>query len=329
MILVTGGAGFIGSVLIKKLNQEGRHDIVVVDRLRDTNKWMNLRGLQYEEYIHADELFSDVNQRIFSTIKVIYHLGACSDTTEKNADYLFQNNLEFSKKLFTFAYQNQVPIVYASSAATYGNGDLGYDDNHDHISNFLPLNGYGYSKQLFDEWVLKQKRFPPCWYGLKFFNVYGPNEYHKGKMRSVVVQAFEQIQADGKVKLFKSYKEGYSDGEQKRDFIYVKDVVNAMVALIKHGRDSGIYNMGTGQARTFIDLVNATYLALDKKSQIELIEMPDNLKKQYQYFTEAKMDKFKKVLPDFQFHTLESGIKDYVQNYLNTDNSYIAKFYDR
>ncbi len=323
MILVTGAAGFIGSVLVKSLNDQGINNIILVDRLRDTEKWMNLNGLQFEEYVHADELFDHSNVRLFSNLKAIYHLGACSDTTEKNIDYLMKNNLEFSKKLFLFASQNQVPIVYASSAATYGDGELGYDDAHEGISKLRPMNGYGYSKQLFDEWVLKQKRLPPAWYGMKFFNVYGPNEYHKGKMRSVVVQAFEQIKSQGFVKLFKSYKNGFADGEQKRDFIYVKDVVNAMLALMKHGKDSGIYNMGTGQARTFKDLVNATFTALNKPAKIEYIEMPEHLKKQYQYYTEANMKKFQAVLPSFRFHTLEEGVKDYVQVYLNREHIYM------
>ncbi|MFZ4714178.1 MAG: ADP-glyceromanno-heptose 6-epimerase [Bacteriovoracaceae bacterium] len=325
MILVTGAAGFIGSVLVKSLNDQGITNIILVDRLKDTSKWLNLRGLLFDEYIHADELFDAHNSRLFAGLKGIYHLGACSDTTEKNMDYLMKNNLEFSKKLFLFASQNQVPMVYASSAATYGDGEKGYSDDPESIKNFRPLNGYGYSKQLFDEWVLKQKRFPPAWYGMKFFNVYGPNEYHKGKMRSVVVQAHEQILSTGAVKLFKSYVAGYDDGEQKRDFIYVKDVVNAMLQLMKHGKDSGIYNMGTGVARTFKDLVNATFTAHGKSPKIEFIEMPDHLKKQYQYYTQAEMTKFKNTLPDFKFHSLEEGVLDYVQNYLAKDNPYIVQ----
>lgn len=325
MILVTGAAGFIGSVLVKALNDQGHTNIILVDRLRDTSKWQNMKGLQFEEYVHADELFDAHNTRFFVGLKAIYHLGACSDTTEKNVDYLMKNNLEFSKKLFLFASQNQVPIVYASSAATYGDGERGYNDDVESMKALRPLNPYGYSKQLFDEWVLKQKRFPPAWYGMKFFNVYGPNEYHKGKMRSVVVQAHEQIMATGTVKLFKSYLPQYADGEQKRDFIYVKDVVNAMLALMKHGKDSGIYNMGTGKARTFKDLVKATFAAHGKESKIEFIEMPDHLKKQYQYFTEARMQKFNSVLPDFKFHSLEEGIKDYVQTYLVKENPYIVQ----
>ena len=325
MILVTGAAGFIGSVLVKSLNDQGITNIYLVDRLRDTSKWLNMRGLQFEEYIHADELFDPSFSRVFSGLKAIYHLGACSDTTEKNVDYLMKNNLEFSKKLFLFASQNQVPIVYASSAATYGDGEKGYNDDHDSIKNLRPLNGYGYSKQLFDEWVLKQKRFPPAWYGMKFFNVYGPNEYHKAKMRSVVVQAHEQILASGEVKLFKSYLKNYADGEQKRDFIYVKDVVSSMFELMKHGKDSGIYNMGTGIARTFKDLVEATFAAHQKPAKIQFIEMPEHLKKQYQYYTQAEMKKFSQTLPNFKFHTLEEGVKDYVQNYLMKENPYIVQ----
>lgn len=323
MILVTGAAGFIGSALVKKLNDQGMTQLYLVDRLRDTSKWLNLRGLQYEEYIHADELFNSENHRIFAGLKAIYHLGACSSTTEKNVDFLMKNNVEFSKKLFSFAAQNQVPIVYASSAATYGDGEKGYNDQA--INGLLPLNPYGYSKQLFDEWVLKQKRFPPAWYGLKFFNVYGPNEYHKGSMRSVVVQAFEQIRDTKKVKLFKSYLPDFKDGEQKRDFVYVKDVVDVMLNLMKAGNNSGIYNVGTGVARTFKDLAVATFKAMNIETNIEFIEMPDNLKKQYQYFTEANMTKLSETLPGFKFHSLEEGVGDYVRNYLNTTNPYINK----
>lgn len=323
MIIVTGAAGFIGSVLVKRLNDMGLTQIYLVDRLKDTSKWLNLRGLQFEEYIHADELFNPENHKVFVGVKAIYHLGACSSTTEKNVDFLMKNNVEFSKKLFSFASQNQVPIVYASSAATYGAGEKGYNDQS--VDGLIPLNPYGYSKQLFDEWVLKQKRFPPAWYGLKFFNVYGPNEYHKGSMRSVVVQAFEQIRDTKKVKLFKSYLPEFKDGEQKRDFIYVKDVVEVMLNLMKSGENSGIYNVGTGVARTFKDLVTSTFKAMNVETNIEYIEMPDNLKKQYQYFTEAKMEKMQKALPGFKFHSLEEGITDYVRNYLNTENPYINK----
>lgn len=323
MILVTGAAGFIGSALVKKLNDMGNTQLYLVDRLRDTSKWLNLRGLQFEEYIHADELFNPENQRVFAGLKAIYHMGACSSTTEKNMDFLMKNNVEFSKKLFSYASQNQVPIVYASSAATYGAGEKGYNDLE--VNSLIPLNPYGYSKQLFDEWVLKQKRFPPAWYGLKFFNVYGPNEYHKGSMRSVVVQAFEQIRDTKKVRLFKSYIPDFKDGEQKRDFIYVKDVVEVMIRLMKKGENSGIYNVGTGVARTFLDLALCTFKAMNVENNIEFIEMPEHLKKQYQYFTEANMQKFYKTLPDFKFHTLEEGIRDYVKTYLMTENPYINK----
>lgn len=319
MYLVTGAAGFIGSCLVKTLNDLGNHDLILVDRLKDTSKWLNMRGLKFLEYIHAD----DFSKKFHHGVKGIYHLGACSSTTETNMDYLMENNVEFSKKLFLYATEKKIPFVYASSAATYGAGEAGYHDSS--ISDLKPLNPYGYSKQLFDEWVLKQKATPKSWQGLKFFNVYGPNEYHKAHMRSVVVSAFEQIRDTGKVKLFKSYDPKFLDGEQKRDFIYVKDVVNAMVLFMKHESDSGIFNLGTGTARTFNDLAIATFRALNKPVNIEYIEMPANLKKQYQYFTEADMSKFKKVFSDFKFYSLEDGILDYVKNYLNTENPYMVK----
>ncbi len=320
MILLTGGAGFIGSVLCHALNQKGRQDIYIVDRLGEDQKWQNLKGLKYEQYIHADKLFNEklYSDKFWKKITIIYHMGACSATTERNVDFLMENNLEYSQKLFQKATEKNIPIVYASSAATYGDGEQGYKDDMEGLGKLLPLNAYGYSKQLFDEWVLRQVETPSIWYGLKFFNVYGPNETHKAGMRSVVQQAFEQIQANGSVKLFKSYRTGFEHGEQKRDFIYVKDVCRAMIELIDRdgGRHSGIYNMGTGVARSFNDLVNATFHALSLPPHIEYVEMPDALKNQYQYFTQADMENFLKVLPNFHFSSLEDGVSDYVKHHL-------------
>lgn len=327
MIIITGAAGFIGSALVKKFNDLGKKDLILVDRMRDGKKWMNLRGLKFYEFVHADEFIeSDILSSIFDEgVEAIYHMGACSSTTEKNVDYLMKNNVEYTQILFRYATEYNVPICYASSAATYGDGELGYNDDEEMIYKLMPLNAYGYSKQLVDEWVLKQERVPDQWYGVKFFNVYGPNEYHKGSMSSVVYQAFNQIKDVGFVKLFKSYKEGYKNGEQLRDFVYVKDVVDAMISLIHYDHEgkSGIYNLGTGKARSFLDLVKTTFKAMGIKEKIEFIEMPENLRDQYQYFTEAKMDKLHKALPHLKFHSLEEGIEDYVKNHLNTKDPYL------
>lgn len=323
MIVVTGGAGFIGSVLVHELNKIGEFDIVVVDRLEKSLRWKNLRGLKYREYVHADELFNGDYDDLINEADIIYHMGACSATTEKDMDFLMKNNVHYSRALFQFAATKNIPIIYASSAATYGAGEFGYDDNEDEIARLMPLNPYGYSKQLFDEWVLREDTAKPDhWFGLKFFNVFGPNEYHKEDMRSLVHKAFEQINQTGSVQLFKSHKEGFKDGEQLRDFIYVKDVVKIMLGLSYSDKSqfSGIYNVGTGEARSFKDLVLATFQAMKKDAKIEYIDMPMSIRNQYQYFTEANTDKLLKALPTLQFHSLEEGIKDYVQNYLMQDN---------
>ena len=327
MIIVTGAAGFIGSCIVKKLNDEGIHNIICVDRFRDGIKWLNLRGLKFYEFVHADEFVEpEILNAVFDEgVEAVYHMGACSSTTETNVDFLWKNNVEFSQILFRYCSEYDTPICYASSAATYGAGENGYDDDERTLPMLMPLNPYGYSKQAFDEWVLKQMRKPEKWYGVKFFNVYGPHEYHKGGMRSVVHQAFGQIQESGKVKLFKSYKEKYADGEQLRDFVYVKDVVNAMWELMtsKHKGANGIYNLGTGKARSFKDLVKATFTAMEKEENIEFIEMPEKLRGQYQYFTEANMDKLFKALPNFKFHSLEEGVADYVREHLLQKSPYL------
>ncbi len=322
MIIVTGGAGFIGSAIIKKLNDIGRDDIIIVDRLGKDSKWKNIRSLKYASFIHADE-FLETN--LLKSAEAIYHMGACSSTLETDVDYLMRNNYDYSRAVFDAAAIYDIPIVYASSAATYGDGELGYNDNEDEVSKLIPLNPYGYSKQLFDEWVLNKDRKPSKWYGVKFFNVYGPNEYHKGTMSSVVYHTFNQIQATGKMKLFKSYNDKFKDGEQMRDFVYVKDVVDAMVDLVEKAdkNTSGIYNLGTGKARTFYDLASATFNALDLKPNIEFIEMPDHLKNQYQYYTQASMEKLQIALPGFEFKSLEDGVADYVKNHLNTSFPYL------
>jgi ADP-L-glycero-D-manno-heptose 6-epimerase len=322
MILITGGAGFIGSMLAKTLNKLGHADIVIVDKLEDSSKWKNLRGIKYLEYIHADELFNGEYDDLIADADIVFHMGACSSTTEKNMDFLMKNNLAYSQALFRFAATKNVPFIYASSAATYGDGELGYSDDHKGLDHLLPLNPYGYSKQLFDEWVLKEEKKPDHWFGFKFFNVYGPNEYHKEEMRSLVNKSFEQINATKSVKLFKSYKPNFKDGEQLRDFVYVKDVVRVMIELSDpdKGEFSGIYNLGTGKARSFVDLVQATFKAMSVSPKIEFIDMPESLKNQYQYYTQAEMGKLKKALPGFEFTPLEEGVRDYVQNYLIQSN---------
>jgi ADP-L-glycero-D-manno-heptose 6-epimerase len=322
MILITGGAGFIGSVLAKKLNILGHNDLIIVDKLEDSIKWKNLRGIKYLEYIHADELFSGEYDDLIAESDLVFHMGACSSTTEKNMDFLMKNNVAYTQALFRFAATKNIPFIYASSAATYGNGDLGYSDAHENVENLMPLNPYGYSKQLVDEWVLKEEKKPDHWFGLKFFNVYGPNEYHKDEMRSLVHKSFEQIKKNGTVKLFKSYRREYKDGEQLRDFVYVKDVVRIMIELADPDKSefSGLYNLGTGQSRTFIDLTKATFKAMGIPAKIEFIDMPESIRGQYQYYTQAEMEKFKKALPEFEFTSLEDGVFDYVQSHLMKEN---------
>ncbi len=328
MILVTGGAGFIGSVLVAKLNALGREDIIIIDRFDHKDKWKNLRNLKYAEYFHADEFFDESFREVHGAITKIYHMGACSSTTEMDMDYLMVNNVAHSKYYFELACDLDIPFIYASSAATYGDGELGYEDNEEEIGKLRPLNPYGYSKQLFDEWVLKQESKPSHWFGLKFFNVYGPNEYHKEEMRSLVHKAFEQINETGQVKLFKSHKEGYEHGKQLRDFIYVKDVVNAMIELSNQelAKHSGILNIGTARADSFLNLVNSTFKAMGKEAVVEFIDMPMHLRNQYQYYTQADMDKFRKILPNFEFKIVEEGVEDYVKNYLLKEDRYVSKW---
>ncbi|MFA6235888.1 MAG: ADP-glyceromanno-heptose 6-epimerase [Bacteriovorax sp.] len=322
MILITGGAGFIGSVLARQLNLLGHTDLVIVDKLEDSIKWKNLRGIKYLDYIHADELFNGDYDDLIGETDLLFHMGACSSTTEKNMDFLMKNNVAYTQALFRFAATKNIPFIYASSAATYGAGEFGYSDSHAELARLLPLNPYGYSKQLVDEWILKEEAKPDHWFGLKFFNVFGPNEYHKEEMRSLVHKSFEQIKSKGSVKLFKSHRPDFKDGEQLRDFIYVKDVVRAMIELADPDKatHSGIYNLGTGKARSFLDLTKATFKAMGMAPNIEFIDMPMELRSQYQYYTQAEMNKLHKAIPGFEFMSLEAGVLDYVQNYLMKEN---------
>ncbi len=324
MILITGGAGFIGSVLARELNNRGILDLVILDKVVNDGSNKNLNSIKYSKYYILDEFLSLDLDSLFSRLEYVFHIGACSSTTERDMDFLMENNVNFSKMLFKLSTKYKVPFIYASSAATYGDGDLGYSDNHNEISKLKPLNFYGDSKQIFDLWALEQINVPPNWFGFKFFNVFGPNEYHKEDMRSLVHKGFQQINNTGKIKLFKSYRSEFLDGEQKRDFIYVVDVVNAMINFmnISSSESNGIYNLGTGQARTFLDLIKAVFNSLEIPESIEFIDMPEDIKAQYQYFTQADMDKFKQVLPEFKFHSLEEAVKDYVLKYLNQSNPY-------
>lgn len=312
-VIVTGGAGFIGSCIIRELNDFGVEDIIVVDNIASTDKWKNLVNKKYIRYYNKNNFLNELYN--FKDFDYIIHMGACSATTEKDFDYLNINNVEYTKTLWNFCVENKIRFIYASSAATYGDGRFGFDDKNE-ITDLIPLNGYGYSKQLFDIWAKKQTKKPLQWVGFKFFNVYGPNEYFKGSMASVIMHGYNSIKKSNNIKLFKSYKEGYGDGEQKRDFIYVKDICKVIKFMIENKEVSGLFNLGTGEARSFYDLAKATFNALSLNENIEFIDMPENIKEKYQYFTQAEMDKLRKMGYNDKFYSLEEGIKDYVQNYL-------------
>jgi len=316
MIIVTGGAGFIGSSIVWRLNQLGDNKIIIVDELGVDDKWKNLVPLKFEDFIHKDDFISMIVEKDISfDISAIIHMGANSSTTEKDADHLFLNNYLYTKELATFCLEKNIRFVYASSAATYGDGSLEFDDDVSKLEILRPLNMYGYSKQLFDLWAKRNNAFDKI-VGLKYFNVYGPNEYHKGDMRSVVHKAFEQIRDTGKVRLFKSLNSKYKDGEQLRDFIYVKDAVDITLFFLDKPEINGLYNLGTGKSRTWNDLVTAIFKALNKPVNIEYIDLPEHLKNKYQYFTEANMNKIKKAGYNNSIMNLENGVADYVKNYL-------------
>jgi ADP-L-glycero-D-manno-heptose 6-epimerase len=323
MIVVTGGAGFIGSAFVWKLNQMGHEDILVVDALDTSDKWKNLVNRKYAEYLDHKEFLQRVEtNRLPDGIDAVVHMGACSATTERDAHYLMENNYRYTQTLAEWSLKKELRFIYASSAATYGDGSRGYADDDASSLRQKPLNMYGYSKQLLDVWALKNG-YAKNMAGLKFFNVFGPNEYHKGDMRSVVHKAFGQIQAAGKVQLFKSCRQEYADGEQVRDFVYVKDVTEVMGWLLEHPKVNGIFNVGTGQARTWKDLVNAVFTAMNRPKKIEFIEMPEILRDRYQYRTEADIQKLKNAGYAGTFMPLEDAVRDYVQNYLMREDAYL------
>jgi len=315
-IILTGGAGFIGSAFLWKLNQLGETNILVVDHDDSPVKMENLKHLSYVDYQEKDVFLKNLQGgKVSPQVKAVFHIGACSATTETDAEYLQRNNFEYSKILAEWSIKNNIPFFYASSAATYGDGSLGYSDEDSATPQYKPLNLYGQSKQQFDLWLLENNLTSKV-VGFKYFNVFGPNEYHKEDMRSLVVKAYEQIKRDGKIRLFKSYKPEYKDGEQKRDFIFVKDAVELMYYFYTHPSIKGIYNIGTGQARTWNDLAAAIFNALKLPVNIEYIEMPAAIKDKYQYYTEADLTKLRRAGIDFNFTPLEEAVADYVVNYL-------------
>lgn len=321
MIVVTGAAGFIASCLVSKLNQEGFKDIVLVDDFSNIEKNKNFEGKTYSAKVDR-KVFSEWLDNNHKLVQFVFHLGARTDTTEFNKTIFDELNLDYSKAIWNKCVEYGLPLVYASSAATYGMGELGYKDDHNIVENLKPLNPYGESKNDFDKWVLKQEKQPFFWAGLKFFNVYGPNEYHKGRMASVIFHAYNQISKIGEMKLFASHHPNYRDGEQLRDFVYVKDVTNVCMFLLNHRKDSGIYNLGSGKARTFLDLVNNTFKAMNLTPKVSFIPTPEDIRDKYQYFTEADMSKLKAIGYDKPFTSLEQGVEDYVKNYLTTATYY-------
>ncbi|MDP1622136.1 MAG: ADP-glyceromanno-heptose 6-epimerase [Bacteroidales bacterium] len=338
MIVVTGAAGFIGSCMVGKLNNKGVKDLVMVDDFSKTEKHPNIANKIFLDQVDRRQFFSWLDKNA-GEVEFIFHIGARTDTTEFNMAVFDELNLSYTKKIWNACSEYRIPMIYASSAATYGDGSLGYDDTDNNLIDQLqPLNPYGISKNEFDKWALRQAESPPRWYGLKFFNVFGPNEYHKGRMASVVFHAFNQVgkgtggqvdkgtrgqgdrgtggQGDGVVRLFRSHHQDYSDGGQLRDFIYVKDVLDVLWYLMQNPVESGIYNLGTGKSRTFLDLGNAVFKALDLSPAIEFIDTPADIRDKYQYFTEAKMDKLRATGYSKPFYTLEAAVTEYVQGYL-------------
>jgi len=321
MIIVTGAAGFIGSCLVSKLNQSGFNNLILVDDFTKLEKKHNLEGKIFQEKV-ARGVFENWLEVHSDQVDFIFHIGARTDTTEFDKNIFDELNVNYSKMIWGYCVKQNIPLVYASSAATYGLGEFGYEDNHEVISKLKPLNPYGDSKNDFDIWALAEEKKPPFWAGLKFFNVYGPNEYHKGRMASVIFHTFNQIKANGGMKLFRSHNPNYKDGCQLRDFVYVKDVVNVCLFLMQSKPNSGIYNLGSGKARTFLDLATNTFNALKVDANIDFIDTPIDIRDKYQYFTEANMSKLMNQGYTTPFHSLEEGVKDYVENYLVIEKYY-------
>jgi len=314
-ILVTGGAGFIGSALVWELNRRGCENIVITDMLGTSEKWKNLTPLRFDDYLEAEDLLPRLDADVLGKFDLALHLGACSATTERDAAYLIRNNFEYTKHLAAWALANNTRFVYASSAATYGDGSAGMDDNDADIEKFRPLNMYGYSKHLFDLHA-KRRGFLDRIVGLKYFNVFGPNETHKDDMRSLVNKAYSQVVDTGVIRLFKSHRPDYKDGEQKRDFLYVKDAVAMTLHLATHRDAGGLFNIGSGGAHTWIDLANAVFAALEKPPRIEFIDMPEAIRDKYQYFTQADIGKLRGTGYDDAVTPLNDAVADYVKNYM-------------
>ncbi len=315
MIIITGAAGFIGSCLVQKLNDEGFYDLVLADDFSNETKNKNFEGKRYSKQVDRG-VFPEWLRENHLHVQFVFHIGARTDTTEMDVNLFNQLNLDYTKSIWNICTEFGLPLVYASSAATYGLGEHGYDDDESKIPLLKPLNPYGDSKNEFDIWALKQEKKPYFWAGLKFFNVYGPNEYHKGRMASVIFHTFNQIKKTGAMKLFKSHNPEFKDGEQMRDFVYIKDVVNVLYFLMHHRKDSGIYNLGTGKARTFLDLATQTFHAMDTPVSISFVPTPEDIREKYQYFTEANMKKLRSIGYSHEFYSLEKGVEDYVKNYL-------------
>jgi ADP-L-glycero-D-manno-heptose 6-epimerase len=318
MIVVTGAAGFIGSCLVRKLNDEGYNDLILVDDFSVQQKHPNLKNKKFTSKVERKEFHTWLKGN-HKLVQFIFHLGARTDTTEFDKSIFDELNLNYTKNIWNLCVEFGLPLVYASSAATYGEGEHGYKDDHALVNKLKPLNPYGDSKNDFDKWALKQEKKPYFWVGLKFFNVYGPNENHKGRMASVVFHAFNQIKKNGEMKLFRSHRPEFKDGEQLRDFVYVKDVVGVCYFFLQHRKDSGLYNLGSGNARTFLALVQNTFSAMGKDPNISFIDTPLDIREKYQYFTEADMSKLRNIGFTQKFYSLEEGVKDYISNYLSKD----------
>ncbi len=316
MIVVTGAAGFIASNIVASLNEHHYKDLILVDDFSRMDKKQNWDKKAFSAKVDRKDFLNWVDEN-HQYIQFVIHIGARTDTTEFNKAVFDELNLNYTKSVWLKCVEYGLPLIYASSAATYGDGEAGYNDSHEEISKLKPLNPYGDSKNEFDKWALAQTKKPYFWAGLKFFNIYGPNEYHKARMASVIYHAHLQIKQSGSMKLFRSHNPKYKDGEQIRDFVYVKDVCEVILFFMNHRKDSGIYNLGTGKARTFLDLVNGTFNAMNVPSNIEFIDIPEDIREKYQYFTEAKMDKLRSIGYEKPFTSLEDGIDDYVKNYLS------------